>query len=721
MSETVTLITHQSPDFKVTIGERTVDLVNRFSNLNNEEKELLVGEAEKILSQCVNLINNLGSVTGIAVGYVQSGKTMSFTTLTALAIDNGFRIIIYLTGVKNNLLEQTTKRLKKDLLTESDNSRYFKVYQSPSIKENAHNDIKGALKLNRRPTVLITVLKHTKHINDLAEIFNDIEVRSALGNNGVLIIDDEADQASLNTYARKNSKSEDWEDDEISSTYSSILALKSTLNNHSYIQYTATPQANLLINIMDLLAPKFHVVLTPGKAYTGGKTFFKDNPDLILTIPDSEVYHHKKNQLRECPQSLIDAMQLFLMGTAIYVNINTSEKFLSMMIHADREKDASKQFYDWTSNILDNWSNILSLPDNDPSKIELLNDFNRNYPEAVRRIASPPNFESVIFEVSQILLDINLELVIQGGREIEWNNASAHVLIGADMLNRGFTIEGLSISYMPRYSVGKSNADTIQQRCRFFGYKSKYLDVCRVFLPNSSILEYGSYVEHEEIMRKMLVENPLEKIEQLLIISGDMNPTRSNVLSKNVVNYKLSGWRQLNALQNIKENTPLVQDFLSAHNFINGDDYGTTDRNHRYVKLNVDDAIEFLKNFKLMNVPDALRKSSTIHYLRYLSEKKLISHVYMIEMAFGVVRGRERALIKDGESLKIKNIFSGPSPSGENKYPGDRAIKFDDSLCIQIHKVKLRHPTPIWDQKVLYTLGIYYPEAFAHSFVGIGN
>jgi len=107
--------------------------------------------------------------------------------------------------------------------------------------------------------------------------------------------------------------------------------------------------------------------------------------------------------------------------------------------------------------------------------------------------------------------------------------------------------------------------------------------------------------------------------------------------------------------------------------------------------------------------------------LRYLSEKKLISHVYMIEMAFGVVRGRERALIKDGESLKIKNIFSGSSPSGENKYPGDRAIKFDDSLCIQIHKVKLRHPSPIWDQKVLYTLGIYYPEAFAHSFVGIEN
>lgn len=721
MSETIKIIQPIVPNFPIVQGERTADLLSRFTKLDNEERENLLNETTSILSQCVNPVATVGSTTGITIGYVQSGKTMSFTTLTALAIDNDFRIVIYFAGIKNNLLEQTTKRLKKDLLTESDNSRFFKVYQSPSVKTNGHNDIKGALKLNRKPAILITVLKHTKHISDLTEIFKTIEVRETLGNSGVLIIDDEADQASLNTYARKNSKSEDWEDDEFSSTYSSILDLRATLNNHSYIQYTATPQAPLLINIMDLLSPKFHVVLTPGKAYTGGKTFFEDNTDLIKTIPDLEVYHHKHNPLSECPQSLIEALQLFLMGTAIVVNIQEKENFLSMMIHADREQDASKKFYNWLSNIIDNWSNRLSLPNNDPNKIELVTEFYNNYEDAIKRIENPPTFDEVLSEVSQVLLDTNLELVIQGSREIDWSNATSHILVGAEMLNRGYTVEGLAVSYMPRYSISKSNADTIQQRCRFFGYKRNYLDSCRVYLPLDSILEYRDYVEHEEIMRNILKENTLENVEQLLILNGSMNPTRSNVLSVDVVSHKLNGWRQMNALQHIDENISFISDFLSSQTFKEFKNYGTDDRNHRYVKLEIWKVIEFLKNFKIMNMPDALRKSSTIQYLRYLAENKDIKEAYIFEMsyAYDITKSKGTSLKESKGVLKLSNIFSGRSTSGKEVYPGDKGIRFEDSLCIQIHKIKVKHTSMLWDKKVLYTLGIYYPEDFAHSFVGV--
>lgn len=721
MSETIKIIQPTTTSFPIVQGERTADLLSRFTKLDNDERENLLNETTSILSQCNNPIETIGNTTGITIGYVQSGKTMSFTTLTALAIDNGFRIIIYFAGIKNNLLEQTTKRLKKDLLTESDNSRFFKVYQSPSIKTNGHIDIKGALKLNRKPAILITVLKHTKHISELTEIFKTIEVLEALGNNGVLIIDDEADQASLNTYTRKNSKSEDWEDDEFSSTYASILDLRASLPNHSYIQYTATPQAPLLINIMDLLSPKFHVVLTPGKAYTGGKTFFEDNTDLIKTIPDLEVYHHKHNPLSECPQSLIEALQLFLMGTAIVVNIQEKENFLSMMIHADREQDASKKFYNWVSNIIDNWSNRLALPDNDPSKIELVTEFYNNYEDAIKRIDNPPTFDEVMNEVSQVLLDTNLELVIQGSREIDWSNATSHILVGAEMLNRGYTIEGLAVSYMPRYSISKSNADTIQQRCRFFGYKRNYLDSCRVYLPLDSILEYRDYVEHEEIMRKVLKENSLETVEQLLILNGSMNPTRSNVLSVDVVSHKLNSWRQMNALQHIDENISFVSNFLSSQTFKEFKSYGTDDRNHRYVKLEIGKVIEFLKDFKIMNMPDALRKSSTIQYLRYLAEKKDIKEAYIFEMsyAYDISKSKGTSLIDSKGGLKLNNIFSGRSTSGKEVYPGDKGIRFEDSLCIQIHKIKVKHTSMQWDKKVLYTLGIYYPEDFAHSFVGV--
>lgn len=729
MSGTIKIIQPATTNFPIVQGERTLDLVSRFTKLDNEERENLLNETNSILSQCINPVETIGSATGITIGYVQSGKTMSFTTLTALAIDNGFRIVIYFAGIKNNLLDQTTTRLKKDLLTDSDNARVFKVYKGPTIADDVHTKIQQALKLNHKPAILITVLKHYKHISELTKIFKKVEVREALGNNGVLIIDDEADQASLNTYARKNSKSEDWEDDEFSSTYSSILDLRASLSNHSYIQYTATPQAPLLINIMDLLSPKFHVVLTPGKTYTGGKTFFEDNTDLIITIPDNEVYHHKHNQLSDSPQSLIDALQLFLMGVAITVNIQQKEKFLSMMIHADREQDASKKFYGWIKNFIGIWSEILNLNSNDPSKIELAKEFYKNYDEAVRRIENPPSFDEVMEEVLQVILDTNIELVISNNaagkqkknNEINWANYSSHILVGAEMLNRGYTIEGLAVSYMPRYSIGKSNADTIQQRCRFFGYKRNYLDSCRVFIPLDSTIEYREYVKHEEIMRNMLKANTLERAEQLLILDSSMNPTRNNILSADVVSHKLSGWRQMNALQQIEENISLVSDFLSSQTFTDFKNFGTPDRNHRYVKLEIEKVIEFLKDFKIMNMPDALRKSSTIQYLRYLADKQELKHAYIFEMSYAVVNGRERSLDTEKDVLKISNIFSGRSTSGSQTYPGDKGIRFQDSFCIQIHKIKLKHSSMQWGNKVLYTLGIYYPEDFAHSFVGVGK
>jgi len=721
MTDIIKMVPPVANKFNVVHGARTQDLINRLIKLDDEEKETLLNEAGELLENCINPVSTVGSTTGIAIGYVQSGKTMSFTTLTALSIDSGFRIIIYFAGIKVNLLEQTTKRLKKDLLTETDNSRFFKVYQGPTVDDNIHLKIKNALGLNHKPAILITVLKHHKHIDELTKIFQTSEVRDALNHTGVLIIDDEADQASLNTYARKNSKSEDWEDDEFSSTYSSILNLRASLVNHSYVQYTATPQGPLLINIMDLLSPKFHKVLTPGKAYTGGKTFFEDNTDLIITIPDREVYHHKQNQLIECPQSLIDALQVFICAVAIAVNIQRRENFLSMLIHADREQDASRQFYDWVKKLIDSWSDRLQLTDGDPSKSELLTEFKDNYDEAVRRIDNPPGFDEVVNEILQVILDTNMELVIQGSKEIDWSNATAHILVGADMLNRGYTVEGLMVSYMPRYSIGKSNADTIQQRCRFFGYKRNYLDFCRVFLPNDSISEYVEYVRHEEIFRSNLIENSLEQYEQLLILSGNVNPTRNNILSKDLIKNKLSGWRQINALQHIEENIDFINRFLSSTAFKNFENFGTPDRNHRYVKLDIKKAIEFLKDFKIANMPDALRKSSTIQYLRYLADKSIINYVYIFEMAFAVHGGRERTLNTEDGKMKINNIFSGRSTTGNDTYPGDKGIKFDDSICIQIHKIKLKHNSMLWDKKLVYTLGIYYPEDFAHSFVGISK
>lgn len=718
---------NQQEQFQPALGERTIELISRIgAKLSDDSKRTLQEETVRILSCCSDPNKKeCQSVTNLVVGYVQSGKTMSFTTLSALAHDNGYRVIIYFAGTKNNLLGQTTKRLRKDLINGNANSKFYKLFENPSAKDA--QGIRNALKMSTKPTVLITVLKHYKYIAQLATIFNSFDLKAALSKSGVLIIDDEADQASLNGYAYKNSKAPEWEEDDYTSTYQSIMQLRGALDNHSYVQYTATPQGPLLISILDLLSPKQHIVLTPGEGYTGGKTFFKEEPGLIIDIQDEQVYHSRHNDLEDCPSSLVNALQLHLMAVAIVVNIKEIEPFLSMMIHADREQDASEKFYGWIKNLIDAWANILNEGEFDLGYQELKESFRTNYPEAIKMYKSHgetfPTFEEIWKEIPDIILDSNLELLISRNqkkgenKEIDWDGHTSHILVGADMLNRGFTVEKLAVTYMPRYSVGKSTADTIQQRCRFFGYKRKYLWSCRVFLPSSVQLEYSEYVEHEEEMRKWLLETPkIDDVERLLLISPRLNATRKNILSKSTVSTKLIGWRAMNAFQAIAENTQFVEAFLKNLELKLFHDYGTEDRNHGYSKLPISDIIDFLSRFKFQNVPDSARKQATLRYLKYLSSKPddKLEHAYIVMMAY-TGTSRERGF--NPETQKLTELFSGRSTTGVSTYPGDRDIKFEDSVTIQIHKVKLKCNSTLWAGKEAYTLAIHYPEEFAVNYI----
>lgn len=720
----IQVLNNNQDSFVPIIGDRTTELLNRLTNkLDADELEVLKEETSEILSYCSNPhLSQVQSVTNLVVGYVQSGKTMSFTTLSAMAVDNGFRIIIYFAGTKNNLLDQTTKRLRKDLMNTGNNVQYYKLHENPT--KNDIQRIDNELKIQRvKPVILITVLKNAQHINELADVLSSQQLQATLDKQGVLIIDDEADQASLNGYAYKNSKSAEWEDDEYTATYSSILRLRSKLLNHSYIQYTATPQGPLLINIVDLLSPKHHTVLTPGKKYTGGKTFFKDEPGLIITIPDNEVYHSKHNDLTECPQSLINALLLHLMAVAIVVKIQQKEPHLSMMIHADKEQDASEKFYSWVTNLINLWATKIESPEEDLAFQDLHNLFEQIYHEAIKEYVNHdeayPSFDAIWQELPDIIHDTNIALLISRNKtkDIDWTCSPSHILIGAEMLNRGFTVDRLAITYMPRHSIGKSTADTIQQRCRFFGYKRNYLYSCRVFLPEDSIYEYVDYVEHEEEMRMWLKENKnLADVEQLLIISPFLNATRKNILSKKTVTTKLNGWRQMNTFQCIEENDILVTEFVQNHTFALFKDYHTADRNHRYIKLPIKEVIRFLSQYKCQNMPDSARKQATLRYMKYLAntEHNPLSYAYIIQMAYSG-EARERSF--DPDTQKVKNLHSGRSNAGEQTYPGDKQICFDDSICIQIHHVKLKCDSMRWCNKEAYTLAIYYPEDFAINYV----
>ena len=144
-------------------------------------------ETFDVLSHC-NPHNAVQSAetTHLVVGYVQSGKTMSFTGLTALAKDNGYRIIIYLAGTKNNLLDQTSKRLRKDLIgPDGKFNNYYKIHPNPTTADV--DDIIGNLESINKPIVLIPILKHYDHILKVRDVLNDDELKGIMQDETIII------------------------------------------------------------------------------------------------------------------------------------------------------------------------------------------------------------------------------------------------------------------------------------------------------------------------------------------------------------------------------------------------------------------------------------------------------------------------------------------------------------------------------------------------------
>jgi len=720
---------YQRPDGSI---KRKGITINGAVNLRDETTD--------ILAHCNphNAISN-PETTHLVVGYVQSGKTMSFTGLSALALDNGYRVIVFLAGTKNNLLIQTSKRLRKDLIgVTSANNDYFKIHTNPTV--DVMEEIIGHIESSDNPIILIPILKHYDHINKLAEVFKSSDFRDVMTNETVLIIDDEADQASLNSFGRKNSKKAEDEEIEESRTYESILKLRATLPGNTYIQYTATPQANILISMQDLLSPKSHTLLTPGEGYVGGKLFFGKegrNHDLfygglIKEIPEDQVFHKKRNALKKMPQSLKDALMLHIMAVAIVIKFLKVDEvhFLSMMVHPDNTKKWNKKFKDWIEKELRNWRLALKKPEGQDDKEEIISRFRSLFPLAIEyySVEERPTFEQIEHYISDVINDRKVWLVNtdkEAQTEIEWDNYKMHILVGAEMLNRGFTVEKLATTYMPRYSVGPTNADTIQQRCRFFGYKQDYIKSCRVFLPSWSITNYIDYIKHEEELRSTLAScDTLAAAERKILLSPSLRPTKQNVLPISVVNTKLKGLRGLQAFESkslIEENDNLVKSFLQQHesSFDILYKYTTIDRTHRGFKLSIDEAISFLSDFRFGNFLDARRKADTIRYLRYLSSEdneKPLTFVYFIQMAFSAPI-RHRTF--DSENLRLSldtDLFAGPSSATDStNYPGDRKIVGDDSITFQLYHFHL-DGAPLDFAHEGYTLAINYPESLAANY-----
>ena len=710
--------------------------------LSDTEAYNLRASSIDVLRHCNahDAVNN-PEVTHLVVGYVQSGETMSFTGVLAMARDNGYRIAVILTGITTNLQEQTSARLAHDLDDDSGIDK-FSILNNPSEEEAS--DIIKALRLSDKPLLIIPVLKHKKYINNLAKIFRDNKVIKELRSETVLIIDDEADQASLNSFGYKNSKEIDKKEEKESATYAAILRLRAALPGNSYIQYTATPQANLLITTMDLLSPKTHTLLLPGERYVGGKKFFgldKGNQlyggKLVTEIPDAEVFHKKDNILKEMPKSLREAIIMHVWAVILIIKWYKRKKIrqLTMMVHPTDIIEGNKLFEGWIRDELDYWSDSLSKPEWDQNRIFLLEEFKSYFSSALQFYPKEgrPTFDEVSKYIPDVVNDCRIYRITGDSKDdstkIDWNAHRMNILIGAQMLNRGFTVEKLTTTYMPRYTTGITNADTIEQRCRFFGYKMDYIESCRAYLPYSSIVDYKDYVAHEEELRAILGKcSSLKEYEHSVMLSPRLRPTRQNVLPKQMVKARLSGWNKYERMSGRKmliENKMAIESFVNehlpvSHDFIisNYDSSKYADgeiKKHSLKDMTYEEIMPLLSDFKAGNLKDTITKSMTLRFLGYLKEsgEQTYKVIFMSKNQI-----RERGKIDIDDDLWRVELFQGRSNISENdKYIGDTNIYDKDKITIQIHHLRVTGLSVLDSQfSETYAIAIHFPDRLAANY-----
>jgi hypothetical protein len=332
--------------------------------------------------------------TGLVIGYVQSGKTLSFTAVMALARDNGFQLIIVIAGSSAQLSDQSHKRIRDDLRAHTDGRRVWAIYPNP--KPADASGIEGLLDqwrdphvpLEQRQTVVVTVMKQHTHLRNLAKMLKSLDLSGI----SALIIDDEADQASLNTQAQQAVR---LRQDKQSTTYRRLMEMRRLLPCHTYLQYTATPQAPLLISIIDSLSARWVEVLQPGDGYTGGVTFFGPPRDrrpnqpppvrpaqhtsIVRIIPAADI-PTANNPLIAAPDSLQFALRLFMVGVAAaYTRNEATGGNRSMLVHPSVRTADHQTYINWINDLFHSWQATFRRGMDDPAAQALAATFRPAY------------------------------------------------------------------------------------------------------------------------------------------------------------------------------------------------------------------------------------------------------------------------------------------------------------------------------------------------------
>lgn len=478
---------------------------------------------------------------GMVVGHVQSGKTANYTGLACKAADVGYRLIIVIAGLHNNLRNQTQGRIDEGFIGRDTarlaqretrekpkrigvaefDDKFTPVSLTNTIKDfNKATATSNTSQIASYAVPVVLVIKKNMHtLRNLTEWLREHSANhsSEMVDQPMLLIDDEADNASINVSYGQN---------EVSRINGQIRELLGLFRRSCYVGYTATPFANIFIDpeqdeemeAEDLFPRDFIIGLdAPGNYFGPRKVFLDGMPDneepfYLRDIIDNEdllpIRHRKDDDLVALPSSMIEALRAFLVARTIRDLRGQRNQHASMLVNSSRFTRMQGLIRNRLQEALDTIRDSIrvnaSLGERgiqDPEIAALRDIWAAEFHEAWE------NWSEI---QAQMLSSIGGAKIIEVNsrvNDLDYSEAGERgltvIAVGGFSLSRGLTLEGLTVSYFLRNSM---MYDTLMQMGRWFGYRSNYEDLCRIWMPPQAIGWYAHIAEateelHEELRR----------------------------------------------------------------------------------------------------------------------------------------------------------------------------------------------------------------------------
>lgn len=496
----------------------------------------VVAALDRVTDDILDLLGNPEDTAGwprrgLVMGDVQSGKTSNYTGLICKAADAGYRLVILLTGTLESLRRQTQGRLDSGFVGLDSAGVVTRTQQRREVGVGLINATRAAgvftstaadfrvamvnqlgfrLEAINEP-VLLVVKKNKKILENLTSWLVTYNAnRGGSIDAPMLLIDDEADNASVNTNPEK-----------ATAVNAAIRNLLRIFPRSSYVGFTATPFANVFINpetkeemLGDDLFPRdFIYALEAPTNYVGAGLLFGDESplDALRTIDDADEFfparHRASLEIAGLPESLINALKTFLVVNAIMDLRPNVPVHRSMLVNVSHYTAVQNQVREELELVLKKMQqDIRNYSGLTPEEAE------RNFTIAALRqtwerefAESGVSWQRVLQQLNQAVQPIEIRAVNQrtGAASLDYSiykdNGLRVVAVGGNSLSRGLTLEGLCVSYFYRNT---QMYDTLLQMGRWFGYREGYIDLFRIWMSEEAINWYGHISDASEELRR---------------------------------------------------------------------------------------------------------------------------------------------------------------------------------------------------------------------------